>query len=97
MRFEWDEKKAERNIRKHGISFIDSIEAFTDIYGLDLFDAEHSQLGENRFIRIGLAYKDVLLVVYVVRDENSETFRIVSARKAGKNYESIYWNQRTQN
>jgi uncharacterized DUF497 family protein len=28
MRFEWDESKNRRNIRKHGIDFIDAVDVF---------------------------------------------------------------------
>ena len=30
IRFEWDETKAESNLRKHGIDFDDAIEVFYD-------------------------------------------------------------------
>lgn len=96
MRFEWNDSKAESNFRKHGVTFIESTKAFSDEFGLEIFDESHSTFDEHRFIRIGLA-NEVLFVVYIVVNEASETFRIISARKANKYYESIYWNQRSGN
>ena len=96
MRFEWDDSKAESNFKKHGVTFVESKKAFADEFGLEIFDESHSTFEEQRFIRIGLV-NEVLFVVFNVVDEIAETFRIISARKADKYYESIYWNQRAGN
>lgn len=49
MEFEWDESKALRNERKHGISFIDAITVFGDPMELTIADPDHS-IGEFRFL-----------------------------------------------
>lgn len=93
MKFEWDEKKAEINFRKHGMSFEEAKEAFFDEFGLDEYDYRHSG-EEDRFIRIGIGFRNVLFIVYMVKDDHSETCRLISARLADKNYETVYWEER---
>jgi len=93
MKFEWDAKKAENNFHKHGVSFDEAKEVFFDEYGLDEYDEFHSSI-EDRFIRIGMGLKNVLFVVYMVKDEQSETYRLISARGADKTYETTYWEER---
>lgn len=93
MKFEWDINKEKRNIKVHGISFADAMEALEDEFGLDDFDDSHSDLFEYRYSRIGLSYKGVLFVIYTLRDENG-VYRIISARKAEKAEEKLYWEAR---
>ena len=93
MNFEWDENKAELNIKNHeGISFEAAKETFFDNFSLDVYDDSHSDFNEDRFYVLGLSIKAVLLAVYTVRDE--ETYRIVSARRATKSEEFCYWDER---
>lgn len=42
MKFEWDDKKAERNSLKHGISFEMAAFAFDDPYALIMDNEKHS-------------------------------------------------------
>jgi uncharacterized DUF497 family protein len=93
MRFEWDDRKAEVNLRKHGVSFVEAREVFLDEFGLDDYDQDHSDQ-EHRFVRIGMGFRNVLLVVYMVKNEQTETYRIISARHANKEYEAAYWKER---
>ena len=48
MEFEWDADKAEENMRKHGISFAEAAETFSDPLGFALRDDKHSSK-EERF------------------------------------------------
>jgi len=53
VRFEWDRKKEQINVAKHGVSFREAKELFTSKGDfLELYDGEHSEL-EERFIAIG--------------------------------------------
>jgi uncharacterized DUF497 family protein len=52
LRFEWDKRKAETNLRKPGISFEDALTAFGDQLSLTIPDPEHS-IGEERYVPIG--------------------------------------------
>ena len=92
MKFEWDINKAELNIINHGVSFDEAEETFFDNFALDVYDDSHSDFTEQRFQLLGLTVKDVLLVVYTVRYE--ESYRIISARKATKSEEKSYWDER---
>jgi uncharacterized DUF497 family protein len=50
MGFEWDEKKATTNIKKHGIDFADAVTIFDDSYAVTVIDPDHV---EERFVTIG--------------------------------------------
>lgn len=89
MRFEWDPVKADVNLKRHGISFEEAVEAFFDPYAADDYDAEHSEY-ETRWNLIGLSGRRLLFVVYTEPEEN--VIRIISARKAEKKHERIYGN-----
>ena len=88
MEFEWDESKALRNERKHGISFMEAITVFGDPMELTIADPDHST-GEFRFLSIGQSNLGNLLVVsYTEREENY--IRIISARRANKHEQKHY-------
>jgi hypothetical protein len=79
MQFEWDDSKAERNARKHRVSFDEALSAFYDPRQVAFYDPEHSE-DEDREILIGHSGQARLLVViYTLR---GETIRIISARLA---------------
>lgn len=88
MRFEWDRKKEQINVAKHGVSFREAKELFTSKGDfLELYDGEHSEL-EERFIAIGPIRRGLVLVVYTERSE--DTVRIISARWATRNERTLY-------
>jgi len=78
IRFEWDEKKAKENQRKHGISFDEASTVFSDPLSATIPDPMHSGLGEERFVTMGLSARGHLLVV--VHLDSDEAIRIISAR-----------------
>lgn len=81
LRFEWDQRKAAANHRKHGVSFPEAETAFADEFGLLLDDPDHST-DEDRFVLIGLsAALRVLVVVHCYRARD-DVIRLISARKA---------------
>lgn len=47
--FIWDDKKAQMNLRKHGISFMDAIYVFYDPALLEIYDTEKSTPEEDRY------------------------------------------------
>ena len=89
MEFEWDKNKAERNERKHGISFSEATTIFGDPLEITISDPEHSS-GEYRFLSIGKSSMGNILVVSYTERENNR-IRIISARMATnreqRNYE----------
>ena len=50
--FEWDPKKAESNVRKHGVAFDEASTVFGDPLALLMPDPDHS-LGEERYLVLG--------------------------------------------
>ncbi|HDH09414.1 MAG TPA: BrnT family toxin [Chloroflexi bacterium] len=79
LTFEWDEKKAKRNIRKHKVSFEEATTIFADLLSLTIPDPLHSE-EEDRFVTMGMSIKGRLLVV--VHTERGDAIRIISARLA---------------
>jgi len=79
MEFEWNFKKNNLNIKKHGINFSDAVTVLYDEFALTIDEAHES---EERFITIGHdGYARLLVVVYCIREEK---IRIISARKSTK-------------
>jgi len=58
VEFEWDPKKNEANIRKHGVTFIEAATVFSDVLSITVPDPDHSQ-EEDRYIIIGCRGKIV--------------------------------------
>ena len=79
MNFEWNTDKAEKNKRKHGISFQEALTVFQDILSLTYPDMDHS-IDEERYLIIGLSsFGNVLVISHTFRNDN---IRVISARKA---------------
>jgi hypothetical protein len=91
MKFEWDPKKEETNIQKHGITFEQASYVFADPYALNKYDDEHSE-DEDRWLLLGKSMNEVILVVvHTFKDQDGIEFvRIISARKATKNESNEY-------
>jgi uncharacterized protein len=89
LEFEWDPKKAEQNLRKHGVDFVDAVIVLDDDRAITVVD-EH--LDEERYVTFGTdAHGRVLAVCYAVR---GSTIRIVSARKATARERAQYEDKR---
>lgn len=63
--FEWDENKNKVNIEKHGVSFEEAKQVFTDDNRLTLYDKGHSQT-EDRYFCIGKTSKGILTVRFII-------------------------------
>jgi len=81
LRFEWDERKASANERKHGVSFQEARSVFFDERARLIDDPEHSE-DEERFILMGFSSSLRLLVVCHCYRSEAKLIRIISARKA---------------
>lgn len=77
--FEWDEDKAEVNLRKHGVSFELACEVFFDRNALSIADNSQAY-AEDRFLTLGMAGGCVVLLV--VSTDRDRRIRLISARKA---------------
>ena len=87
LTFEWDDKKAYQNIKKHGISFEEATTVFGDPFSITIYDPLHSK-EEDRFVILGMSNKNRILVV--VHTERNDRIRIISARKATKKERKQY-------
>jgi uncharacterized protein len=92
MEFEWDERKNEVNIDKHGFDFADAYRIFDLPMAVEL--DQRSDYGEDRWIGTGMLDGRVVVVIYTEFDK--DTVRIISLRKAlsyeRKNYEQYIKN-----
>jgi uncharacterized DUF497 family protein len=79
MSFQWDERKAKANLKKHGVSFEEASTVFRDP-GLRLLSDMGHSVEEERFAAIGSSrLLRTLVVSYCYR---GDVIRIISARKA---------------
>ena len=88
LNFEWDDRKAVANRKKHGVSFADGATAFSDTLSITVADPDHSDLGEDRFLLVGMTHLGVLVVVAHV--ERGDNIRIISARRATRGERMTY-------
>lgn len=79
--FEWDERKAVANAKKHGVSFEEAKSIFYDEGAKLIDDPDHSG-GEDRFVLLGLSSALRVLVVCHCYRKQGDVIRIISARKA---------------
>lgn len=79
MEFEWDEAKAEGNLRKHGVSFPEASTVFADTLALTGYDPLHSA-DEDRYVTMGVSADGRVLVVS--HTDRGDAVRIISARAA---------------
>jgi uncharacterized protein len=85
--FEWDAKKAQANLSKHGVSFAEAVTAFGDPLSMNMRDPDHSD-SEQRFIVLGMSDRFRLLVVSYT--ERLPRTRIISARLATRKERKQY-------
>ena len=85
MEFEWDERKARTNLRRHKIDFADAATVFEDERAVTVTDEASD---EERYSTIGMdALGRELVVIYAVRGER---IRIISARRATRRERAEY-------
>jgi hypothetical protein len=87
LNFEWDNKKAKANQKKHGISFEEAVTVFGDYLSLTIADPLHSE-NEERLFTIGNSNQNCLLVV--AHTDRNNKIRIISARKATRAERKVY-------
>lgn len=88
VEFEWDDNKAQLNLRKHGIAFEEAAEVFFDPF---YQSGDATVDDEQREFIIGYSLTPrLLLVVYVERGERT---RLISARQATRHERKLYEEQ----
>jgi uncharacterized protein len=87
MKFEWDSRKAELNLRKHRVSFDEAASVFLNRLAVSGPDPEHS-VTESQYITFGISgLRRLLAVSHTYR---TGTIRIVSARRVTRGVKKIY-------
>jgi uncharacterized protein len=76
--FEWDDRKAAANARKHAVTFEMARDVFKDPFAIDELD-ERADYGEQRSVITGMVEGRLLTVAYTMRGER---IRIITARGA---------------
>jgi uncharacterized DUF497 family protein len=87
VRFEWNDRKAAANRRKHEVSFDEAASVFLDPLSVTGDDPDHS-LDERRFVTFGVSSSGRLLVVAHVHLD--DVIRIISARPATRAERKLY-------
>jgi hypothetical protein len=88
LSFEWDERKAVANAKKHGVSFEEAKSVFVDERAKLIDDPDHSD-DEDRFVLLGLSGAlRLLLVCHCYR--GGDVIRVISARKASTKESKSY-------
>lgn len=94
IRFEWDEAKALRNLRKHGVAFDDAVGVFADPFAV--MKQDRIEGGELRWQTIGMVEGHLMLLVahtFSETQDDIEVIRIISARIADRKERKRYENQ----
>ena len=89
MEFNWDNRKAATNLKKHKISFQEAATVFNDPMALTFDDPDHS-IGECRLLTFGMTDSQKLIIVS--HTEANSIIRIISARLMDKHERKIYEN-----
>lgn len=84
MRFVWDETKRRRNLKEHGLDFVDVPRVFEG--PTFTFEDDRFSYREQRFVTLGFLGG---VSVSVVHTESSTQIRVISFRRATHNEEII--------
>jgi uncharacterized DUF497 family protein len=90
VQFEWDEAKANSNLKKHGVAFNVAIRVFRNIRRVEKQDVGDYG-GEVRWKTVGLVNIQEIVVIYT---ELEDSLRIISARRAETHERKGYWQNR---
>ena len=91
----WDPVKAQSNIAKHGVTFMQASSVLLDALALTVFDPSHSDF-EERWFTLGTSSDGKLLAVshtYQQAESTNVRVRIISARQATKYERQQYANE----
>ena len=91
----WNPIKAQSNIAKHRVTFMQASSVLLDALALTVFDAAHSNF-EERWFTLGTSGDGKLLAVshtYQQTESTNVHVRIISARQATKSERQRYANE----
>lgn len=81
--FEWDDEKALRNIKKHGVTFEEAVQSIGDYFALSFDDSDPANV-------VTLAVSPLGGILYVVSTAREDRVRLISARRATKSERHRY-------
>ena len=84
MEYEFDKRKSEINLKKHGIDFIGAQELWDD---LDRLEIPAKTIDEQRFLMVGKISEKYWSIVFTYRREK---VMIISVRRSRKEEIDIY-------
>ncbi|MCW7494820.1 BrnT family toxin [Leptospira sp. 2 VSF19] len=87
MEFEWDSKKNQENLEKHGVDFYTAQFAFLDKNRIISKDTVHSTESEERFFCFGLVPEGIITVRFTLRGKNIRIYGAGFWREGKKLYE----------
>lgn len=87
MKIEWDSRKADDNVRDHGVRFSEAATVLADDFALTREDPD--AIGEQRFVTLGISATGAMLVVVYTHRE-PDIYRLISAWKANKPQRKLY-------
>ena len=90
IEFAWDRSKARSNLVKHGVSFEEAQSVFVDESARLINDPDHSE-DEDRFLLLGYSFQMRCLIVTHCYRESDLVIRLISARRATRHEEEVYW------
>jgi uncharacterized DUF497 family protein len=86
LQFEWDPKKRQANLRKHGLDLVDAVPIFEGPL-LALPDTRQDY-GEDRWIGVGITNGRVAVVAFA--ECGADCIRIISLRKANRHERKLF-------
>ena len=84
MRFTWDEVKRKRNLKDHGLDFVDAKRVFDG--ATFTFEDDRFRYDEQRFVTLGFLDG---IPVSIVHTETKDRIHVISFRKAAKRETAI--------
>jgi uncharacterized DUF497 family protein len=78
VEFEWDPEKADENLKKHGVEFVEATTVFADPLSITVRDPDHSKT-EDRWLIVGYSNRFRPLIISHI--DRSRRVRIISARQ----------------
>jgi uncharacterized DUF497 family protein len=82
----WDQRKRQANLKKHGFDFVDANEVFDGV--TFTYEDDRIAYGEQRFVTLGLLRG---IIVSIVHTEQDDHIRVISMPKATKYEREIYF------
>lgn len=82
---DWDQRKRQSNLKKHGFDFADADQVFDGV--TFTYEDDRIAYGEQRFVTLGLLGGTLVSIVHT---EQAHHIRVFSMRKATKHEREIY-------